>query len=132
MVSTVVLSAFVCRYGSPFMCTISPSVYHSVLVFHLHRGLSADPIYLRDVDLKPYISMDKPSLATYYDADGKVSSCGIFVPLKGLELPTFEQRQRMVSQDPLACVDGFRTLVQLVLRTMFGVRVCSECPGRSE
>ena len=26
---------------------ILPSVYHSVLVFHLHRGLEADPIYLR-------------------------------------------------------------------------------------
>ena len=126
------LSAWSCRYGAPFMCTISPSVYHSVLVFHLHRGLEADPIYLRDVDLKNWISMDKPTLATYHDEDGKVSSCGIFVPLKGLEMPSFEERQRIVSQDPLACVDGFRTLVQLVLRTMFGVRACSDCPARSK
>jgi len=126
------LSAWSCRYGAPFMCTISPSVYHSVLVFHLHRGLEADPIYLRDVDLKNWISMDKPTLATYHDEDGNVSSCGIFVPLKGLEMPSFEERQRIVSQDPLACVDGFRTLVQLVLRTMFGVRACSDCPARSK
>jgi hypothetical protein len=90
------LSAWSCRYGAPFMCTISPSVYHSVLVFHLHRGLEADPIYLRDVDLKNWISMDKPTLATYHDEDGKVSSCGIFIPLKGLEMPSFEERQRIV------------------------------------
>ena len=119
------------RYGTPFMCTISPSVYHSMLVFHLHRGLEADPIYLRDVDLKRWIAMDKPTLTTYHDADGNVSSFGIFVPLKGLDVPTFNERQKIIAQDPLACVNGFRTLVQLVLRTMFGVRVCSDCPARS-
>ena len=119
------------RYGVPFMCTLSPSVYHSMLVFHLHRGLEADPIYLRDTDLKRWISMDKPTLATYHDEDGKVSSCGIFVPLDGLDVPSFNQRQKIIAQDPLASVDGFRTMVQLVLRTMFGVRVCSDCPARS-
>ncbi len=124
---------YLVRYGATMMLTLSPDPYHSMLVCHLHRGLEADPIYLRDVDLKPYISKDRPSLATYYNDNGEMDSYGIFVPLKEplLDLPTFEQRQRIVSQDPQASVEAFRTIVKLVLRTLLGVRCCSDCPSRS-
>ncbi|CAE7906335.1 unnamed protein product, partial [Symbiodinium microadriaticum] len=34
----------------------------------------------------------------------------------------------MLTKDPVACADGFRTLVQLALRHLFGVRYCPRCP----
>jgi hypothetical protein len=106
-----------------------------MLVCHLHRGLKADPLYLRDVELAGFISKDKPSLKTFHRADGSVS-CGIFVPLdhpslEGFQLPSFDARQRIVAQDPLASVHAFRCMVMLLVRTMLGCRICSDCPGRS-
>jgi hypothetical protein len=126
---------FVVRYGQPFMLTISPNPYQSMLVCHLHRGLKADPLYLRDVELAGFISKDKPSLKTFHRADGSVS-CGIFVPLdhpslEGFQLPSFDARQRIVAQDPLASVHAFRCMVMLLVRTMLGCRICSDCPWRS-
>lgn len=34
--------------------------------------------------------------------------------------PTCDERRAIVLRDALACVDGFRTLVQLVMEYMFG------------
>ena len=37
-------------------------------------------------------------------------------------LPTYAERRHLLARDPLACVNGFRTLCRLVLRFLFGVR----------
>ena len=44
------------------------------------------------------------------------------------ELPNYEQRRAMLSRDPLACADGFHTLVLLTLKHLLGVRCCPRCP----
>lgn len=44
------------------------------------------------------------------------------------ELPDYEARRALLARDPLACAYGFRTLVVLALRHIFGVRFCFNCP----
>ena len=41
---------------------------------------------------------------------------------------TYEQRQALLARDPLACSNGFQTLVLLILRKIFGLRFCPRCP----
>ena len=52
------------------------------------------------------------------------------VPLRHLIdlLPTYEERQKLLARDPLACADGFRVLCRLALKHLFGMRVCPKCP----
>ena len=35
----------------------------------------------------------------------------------------------MISRDALACVDGFRTIVQLFMEYFLGMRCCIDCPN---
>ena len=44
------------------------------------------------------------------------------------ELPSYEDRVALLARDPLACAEGFQTLVLLALRHLFGVRYCRRCP----
>ena len=43
-------------------------------------------------------------------------------------LPTWEQRRKVLARDPLASVDGFHILSLLLLKHLFGVNVCPNCP----
>ena len=45
------------------------------------------------------------------------------------ELPLYDERRALLARDPLACAEGFRTLVMLTLRHLFGVRYCPDCPN---
>ena len=42
--------------------------------------------------------------------------------------PTGDQRRAIIARDALACVDGFLTIVQLVMEYLFGMRCCIRCP----
>ena len=46
-------------------------------------------------------------------------------------VPTCDQRRAIISRDALACVDGFRTIVQLVMEYVLGIRCCIRCPNCS-
>ena len=43
-------------------------------------------------------------------------------------VPTFDERKRILAQDPLASADGFRVLLLLTYRFLFGMNVCKDCP----
>ena len=43
-------------------------------------------------------------------------------------LPNYEQRRALLARNPLACAEGFKVLVILTLRHLFGVRFCPRCP----
>ena len=43
-------------------------------------------------------------------------------------VPTSDQRRAIIARDALACVDGFRTIVQLAMEYFFGMRCCIRCP----
>lgn len=57
---------------------------------------------------------------------------GIPVMFDETQLSTYGDRRAMVARTPLACVDGFRVLVYLVLRFLWGVRCCPRCPYCAE
>ena len=48
--------------------------------------------------------------------------------LRTKELPAYDDRKALLARDPLACVEGFRVLVYLALRRLFGLRFCPRCP----
>ena len=41
---------------------------------------------------------------------------------------SWAERREVLARDPLAAVDGFRVLTHLMLKHLFGVRVCPYCP----
>ena len=43
-------------------------------------------------------------------------------------IPEYEQRRTILARDPLASVDGFRVVMFLVMKYLFGMRVCAACP----
>ena len=46
-------------------------------------------------------------------------------------VPTCDQRRAIISRDALACLDGVRTIVQLVMEYILGIRCCIRCPNCS-
>ena len=51
--------------------------------------------------------------------------------MREARLPSYDDRRAMMARDPLASVDGFRTICLLAIRHLFGIRVCSRCPDCS-
>ena len=45
------------------------------------------------------------------------------------ELPSYDTRRALLARDPLACSEGFRALVYLTLKHLFGMRFCPDCPN---
>ena len=43
-------------------------------------------------------------------------------------IPDYERRRVALARDPLASVDGFRVILYLVMKYLFGMRVCNQCP----
>ena len=44
------------------------------------------------------------------------------------QIPTWSERRRLLARDPLASIDGFHTMVHVVYKYIFGMRVCPNCP----
>ena len=53
--------------------------------------------------------------------------CSILFPSRQELLP-YDERKALLARDPLACAEGFQTLVLLTLRHLFGARYCRRCP----
>ena len=43
-------------------------------------------------------------------------------------LPSYDERRRILATDSLASVEGFRVMVQLTFKYLFGLSFCSHCP----
>ena len=43
-------------------------------------------------------------------------------------LPTHDLRRRILATDSLASVEGFRVMIELTLRHLFGMNYCADCP----
>ena len=48
------------------------------------------------------------------------------------DIPSHDQRRRILATDSLEPVEGFRVMVQLTLQHLFGMLVCFNCPNCSE
>ena len=111
------------RRGVPIFVTFSPDEKHNLLMLRLLRCRQNDPATLVDPvgqkmgeRLQPELGLDLLELG---------------VPIKdilGTIIPGYDDRRALLARDPLASVDGFRTLCLLAYKYLFGMRVCPACP----
>ena len=110
------------RYGVPLFVTFSPDEAHQLLFVRMSRTRVSDPVRLSHL----HVDMDAGARTwPQLDEDRRLS---IYVDTFRRALPSWEQRRQVLARDPLASVDGFRVLRLLVLRHLFGMRVCDMCP----
>ena len=110
------------RYGVPLFVTFSPDEAHQILFVRMVRTRQGDPVNCTQLSGDNHVgSSDWPTFT-----EGETIPINVHQFRAGL--PTWEQRRQILARDPLAVVDGFQTLVQLVLRHLFGLRICPCCP----
>ncbi|CAJ1385553.1 unnamed protein product, partial [Effrenium voratum] len=84
---------------------------------HAYRS---DPALLRD-GARKFQARGAPALDEEF--------CRLSPEALAENLPNYEDRRALLARDPLACAEGFRTLVLLTLRHLLGVRFCPRCPN---
>ncbi|CAJ1393587.1 unnamed protein product [Effrenium voratum] len=94
--------------------------YHTALMLRLARVREEDPALLRD-GAKRFQARGAPALDEEF--------CRLSPEALAESLPNYEDRRALLARDPLACAEGFRTLVLLTLRHLLGVRFCPHCPN---
>ena len=108
-------------HGTPLFVTFSPSERDNTLMLRLARARQNDPSLREETETnRAAQGRSKPEL--------DVEFFSLSPEALAAELPPYDDRRAMLTKDPLACADGFRTLVQLALRHLFGVRYCPRCP----
>ena len=60
--------------------------------------------------------------------EGDIASACMSMSELAQRIPDYEQRRTILARDPLASVDGFRVIIFLVMKYLFGMRVCAACP----
>ena len=116
------------------MVTVSPSTKHNLLVVRLFRAMRDDPATQADADYQKWGGKDSPSLEVEdppkVDTAPEAGEAFVFIPIDGLlnQLPSLQARKKIAAHDGLACSEAFRVLMRILLRTVFGVRCCSNCP----
>ncbi|CAJ1414058.1 unnamed protein product, partial [Effrenium voratum] len=107
-------------YGTSIFLTFSPSERDTALMLRLARVREEDPALLRD-SAKKFQARGAPALDEEF--------CRLSPEALAESLPSYEDRRALLARDPLACAEGFRTLVLLTLRHLLGVRFCPRCPN---
>ena len=99
--------------GVPIFVTWSPDEKHNLIMLRLNRARENDPAVSRDFS-KKYGSIYEPW----------INRDLISMPLDEVFniIPSYDQRRSLISRDALACVDGFRTIVQLCMEHLLGLR----------
>ena len=110
--------------GASVFITISPDEKHNLLMIRLCRVRRNDPIHLTDKLAARFGRKDSPELVRGdYEATFNIE----MDDLPNL-IPTLEERRSLLSRHALASVDGFRIIVRLIMKHIFGIRCCSRCP----
>ena len=118
------------RYGVPIFVTFSPDEKHNLLMIRLSRTRKNDPVLLHDAAAALFGDLKAPRLGqasyTMHDSDD------VFLALKPealkAEVPDYDTRRALIAKDSLASVEGFRVMVLVAYRHLFGMRVCPNCP----
>ena len=102
------------RFGVPLFVTFSPDEAHQLLYIRMSRTRHSDPVR-RAHAFQEWVSGDKdfPHLVD-------PNTMAVHIETMRRALPVWEQRRATLARDPLASVDGFKLLVQLVLTHLFG------------
>ena len=118
------------KYGVPIFVTFSPDEKHNLLMIRLSRTRKKDPVLLHDAAAALFGDLKAPRLGqssyTMHDSED------VFLALAPEDLvaqvPDYDGRRALIAKDSLASVEGFRVMVLLAYRHLFGMRVCPNCP----
>ena len=111
------------RYGVPLFVTYTPDEAHQLLFVRMTRVQSCDPVRAASV------AQDFPAGDMFFPALGTASAATAEPFEYEFTLPmSWAERREVLARDPLAAVDGFRVLTHLMLKHLFGVRICPFCP----
>ena len=115
--------AFRIAHGVPLFVALSPDEKHNLLMIRFSRARRNDPaVNVAGAEMmKKMGAIDEPNL------DEELGILTLDELRK--RVPTCDERRALISRDALACVDGFRTIVQLVMEYIFGLRCCIKCPN---
>lgn len=110
------------RFGVPLFITVSPDEAHQWLFVRMSRTRASDPVRMASA-FQEWCCGDR-------DFPPLCEDVGFPVHIEQLRrlAPSWQQRRRVLARDPLASVDGFHVLLQLLLRHLFGVNICPSCP----
>jgi hypothetical protein len=131
------IEAFRVFYGQPIMVTFSPHEKHSLLVVRMYRLREGDPVHAsydgeQHERSKRWGSMDSPSIpkVDMEQLGDNTDYEEAHLPIHELidAIPDYDERTRIAASNPLACVNAFTVLCKIALFTLFGVRVCNDCP----
>ena len=112
------LTAARIAYGCPFFMTATPSERQSGWVVQFSRYRLDDPgLKYSRPQFVDYAGYNCPSLYLPENLETTV-----------IDLPEYETRRAMASQDPLACLYAFLVNIKIVLPRLYGLRMCPECP----
>lgn len=119
--------AFRIKYGTPLFITVSPDESHNVIMVRLSRTRRNDPVFQsgRANGLQYACGADAPQMIV------KEGDTILSVFAQGLldKLPDYDARRQIIATDSLASVDGFRVMIQLTFRHLFGIFFCPKCPS---
>ena len=109
-------------YGCPVFMTVTPSERHSGLCIRLMRIRRRDPAVTTGVgqQFRDWIGHDRPSLYPKGHADAE--------EVVDIDMPEYDLRRAMTGRDPLSCVLAFGVFVKHVLPSLYGWRMCPNCP----
>ena len=111
------------RYGVPLFVTFTPDEAHQLLFVRMTRVRSCDPVRAAS------IGQDFPAGEMFFPNLGLQDAVAMGPFEHEFTLPmSWAERREVLARDPLAAVDGFRVLTHLMLKHLFGVRVCPYCP----
>ena len=111
------------RYGVPLFVTFTPDEAHQQLFVRMTRVRSCDPVRAAS------IGQDFPAGDMFFPHLGLQDGTAMGPFEHEFTLPmSWAERREVLARDPLAAVDGFRVLTHLMLKHLFGVRVCPYCP----
>ena len=111
------------RYCTPIFVTVTPDEAHSLLYVRMSRHRRSDPIR------RPEQHCNARSGDRRWPALDKDLTLECPVEIFAERRATWEERRRILARDPLATVHGFRVTMFLVMKHLFGMNVCLQCPS---
>ena len=121
-------------YGNGIFMTISPGERHNYLAIRLSRYRNRDPYITQgDSAEREWIGTDRPSLQANEGDRFQLPSleANEHDEIK-FEVPGYDLRRLIQARDPLAPALAFAVQVRCVLATLFGIRMCPDCPHCAE
>ena len=110
-------------YGQPIFITMSPDEKHNTLMLRFARTRHCDPVHRGNDNSRRWGSRTCPSLEEDFDVTMKLDPDRLRD-----SLPAYDTRREILARSPLAASDGFRSLCEVTLEQLFGLRFCPFCP----